>query len=575
VLLLPLIAELNRRRVFRALVGYGVVAFAILQIAEPVIHGLRWSDSVLSYVVVALASGFPIVVTIAWVFDVNAGRIERMPASGTLRGPRLALVLLGIGVLAAAPGLVWYFMRPPRRASAVPVASIAVLPFVNMSSDKENEYFSDGITEELINALSNVEGLKVASRTSVFALKGSNLDARQIGEKLNVGTLLEGSIRRERNTVRITAQLVEVHGDVHLWSQTYDRRLDGIFVLEAEIAQAIAETLRRKLLDGGARRVPTTNLEAHDLYLKGRYFGGKRNLDALHKADGQFEAAVRLDPQYALAWAGLADNALLRIDYADGAQPALLSRARTAALHAIELESGLAEAHTSLAYVANHQLDWTAAEREYRIAIGLKPDNATAHQWYAEMLSQLGRLPEARTEIRSAVQLEPTSLIIASINADIYVIEREFEKAAQEHKRALEMDPSFARSRLLLSQTYAFQGKYEEALAELDSVRQWPVADLEANRAYVLARAGRTEDARRVLRQIEIRPLSESMESRTVARVYLALGNPDLAFSLLEQSCSAPNTRLSWTVRMEPLLDPLRANARFKSLLRCMRIPER
>ena len=244
----PLIAELNRRRVIRALIGYGIAAFAVLQIIEPVMHGLHWRDEVLSYVVVGLAIGFPLVVSLAWIFDVNAGRIERTApaAQPALRGRRLALLLAGVGAISAAPGLIFYFWLlggargiSERRGPAS--SSIAVLPFVNMSGDKQNEYFSDGMTEELINALANVEGLRVASRTSVFALKGKDLDARQIGDKLGVSTLLEGSVRREGNLLRVTAQLINVSDDVHLWSKTYDREMKSMFALEDEIARSIAQ----------------------------------------------------------------------------------------------------------------------------------------------------------------------------------------------------------------------------------------------------------------------------------------------------------------------------------------------
>jgi TolB-like protein len=310
-------AELKRRRVFRALVAYGIAAFAVLQIIEPIMHGAHWPEMVLSYVVAGLAAGFPIVITLAWVFDVKAGRIERTApaAAAGLRGIRLALLLVGIGVLSAAPGLVWYFLfrsdtRIVARKDSEPAGvaegkSIAVLPFVNMSGEKENEYFSDGITEELINALSNIDRLRVASRTSVYALKSRNLDAREIGERLKVATLLEGSVRREGSALRVTAQLVRVSDDVHIWSKSYNRQLTGIFALEDEIAHSIAQMLRTKLAGGDSRplvKLSTSNLEAHDFYLQGRYFIEKRTSEALHTAAEAFQKAIENDPAYALAW---------------------------------------------------------------------------------------------------------------------------------------------------------------------------------------------------------------------------------------------------------------------------------
>src|SRR5437870_10402737 len=273
----PLLAELQRRRVFRALVGYGIAAFAVLQIVEPVTHGLHWPDAMLSYVVVALAAGFPVVVARAWIFDVKAGRIERAPAA-RLRGLPLAAVVIAIGAAAAAPGLLYFFVvRSPARTVSAP-SSIAVLPYVNMSSDKESDYFSDGITEELINALANVEGLHVVSRTSAFAFKGRNVNVRTIGEELAVATVVEGSVRREGSAVRITAQLVNAADGYHLWSQTYDRELRNVFMVEDELAHSIVQALRPRLVKTTSPlvREATASIDAHDLYLRGRHFASKR-----------------------------------------------------------------------------------------------------------------------------------------------------------------------------------------------------------------------------------------------------------------------------------------------------------
>jgi len=322
---LPLLAELQRRRVFRALVGYGIAAFAVLQIIEPVMHGLHWSETVLTYVVVALAAGFPIVVGLAWIFDVNAGRIERTPSagrSGSLRGAPLALALVGVGVLAAAPGLIWYFVvrhgdRPSTATLGAP--SIAVLPFVNLSGGQENEYFSDGVTEEIINALSNVPGVRVVARTSAFSFKGKNLDIRRIGDELNVATVLEGSVRREGNQLRVVAQLIGVADGYHLWSKTYDRELKNVFTVEDELSRAIVEQLRPRLI--GVKTLvqqATSSSEAHNLYLQGRFFWNQRTREGLAKAEGLFQQAIALDPGYALAQPRQRDLALCSLESSHG-----------------------------------------------------------------------------------------------------------------------------------------------------------------------------------------------------------------------------------------------------------------
>jgi TolB-like protein len=279
-------------------------------------HGLHWPDEVLSYVVVALAVGFPIVVSVAWIFDVSAGHIERTASAPEgLRGLRLALVLVGIGVLAAAPGIVWYFtvrgIGKPIATSATTTQttpSIAVLPFADMSPGKDQEYFSDGVAEEILNALAQVEGLQVTGRTSSFSFKGKNEDLRSIGQKLGVGAVLEGSVRKEGNRVRVTAQLVKVADGFHLWSQTYDRELTGIFAVQDEIAHDVAGALRVKLLGGvtSSRGRRTENLEAYRLYLLGKEHHQANNEVSGRLARTELEGAIALDPSYGAPWATLA-----------------------------------------------------------------------------------------------------------------------------------------------------------------------------------------------------------------------------------------------------------------------------
>src|SRR5713101_434301 len=307
---LSLWTELQRRRVFRALVGYGIAAFAVLQIIEPIMHGLHWPDAVLSYVVVALAIGFPIVVGLAWIFDVNAGRIERTAPAAGLRGARLAAVLVGVGVLAASPGLYYYLVVRGGRAAPVPSGgpSIAVLPLTNLSSDKEQEYFSDGLADELLNLLAKVPGLRVAARTSAFAFKGKNADVVEIAQKLHVATVLEGSVRRSGDQIRITTQLINATDGYHLWSETYNRKLTDVFAVQDEIATAVVSALKLKLLQAPTSKDRrTVNAEAYNQYLLGRQFFFRSNWEDYRRAMQAYRKAVELDPTYAPAWAGLAN----------------------------------------------------------------------------------------------------------------------------------------------------------------------------------------------------------------------------------------------------------------------------
>src|SRR5437868_7853383 len=304
-----LLAELKRRRVFRALAAYAIVAFAVLQVIEPVIHGLRLPDWTLSFAVVALGVGLPIVLVLAWIFDLGPGGIERTgamdgEAGSRLTGRRVALLLAAPGILAAGPLIAWHFAKArdggPSSSNEVRTpagASVAVLPFVNLSRDKDDEYFSDGITEEVINALANVEGLRVVSRTSAFAFKGRNLSVRTIGEELAVASVLEGSVRREGSAVRITAQLVNAADGYHLWSQTYDRELRNVFMVEDELARSIVQALKPRLVKTSPPlvRQATASTEAHDLYLRGRYFWNKRTKHGLMRAVESFQEAIDLD----------------------------------------------------------------------------------------------------------------------------------------------------------------------------------------------------------------------------------------------------------------------------------------
>ena len=558
-----LFGELKRRRVFRALVGYGIAAFAVLQIVEPITHGLHWPDAMLSYVVVALAAGFPVVVALAWIFDVKAGRIERAPAA-RLRGLPLAAVVIAIGAAAAAPGLLYFFVvRSPARTVSAP-ASIAVLPFVNMSSDKESDYFSDGITEELINALAHVKGLRVTSRTAVFALRGKNLGIRELGEELKVGTLLEGSVRREGNALRITAQLIGVSDGYHLWSNTYDRELKGIFAVEDEIARSIAAALQRTLV---GVKAPTTDLKAHDLYLKGRYFWNKRTGEGLRRSVVFFEDAIRHDPNYALAYCGLADALALRVEYDNGRPSEVLPKAKEAALRALQLDPGLGEAHAALGNIALFQNDWTASLAENHKALEVNPNYMMAQKWIGNTLMFTGHQEEARVAFERALQMDPTSLIASSNVGETYFFERDYPKAIEQLSKTLEMDPEFQQARIDLARAYSSQGKHTEALAQVDRLHLVAATVRELLRATVLARADRREEALGLARDLEARSAREPLDPVAFAAVWIALGDHDKALALLGRACA--NHEWMSDVKIAPEMDPVRADPRYHEVLRC------
>ena len=490
-------------------------------------------------------------------FDALAAAGEQAPAQrrGAYRWALRAAAALTLAVLAV---LGWRLRAP----SQAPGTSIAVLPFINMSSDRENEYFSDGITEELINALANVEGLRVVSRTAVFALKGRNLDIDQIGAQLKVNTLLEGSVRREGNALRVTAQLINVSDGYHLWSQTYDRELKGVFALEGEIARSIAKALRHKLARDETAPVATVSTEAHDLYLRGRYFWAKRSTEALHKAADYFEQAIDKDPQYALAWAALADATAIRAEYDQVRVSEVMPKAKEAVLRALALDPGLAEAHGTLGIIHMYDYDWANAEVKLRKAIELKPDAATLYHRYALLFIFLGRMQEARAEVERALQLEPTSLVINGIVGSLHYYERDFDGAAAAFRKTLEMDPGFQVAHSQLGWALLQQGRYAEALAELD---KGTPSYSQGWRGYALALAGRKDEARRLLAEMEASAYS-SPAAR--ALIWIGLGDKGRALALLQTACAERDWRLRYA-RTNPLYDGLRSDPRFHEVLRC------
>ena len=551
---LPLIAALKQRRVFRALAGYALAAFAVLQISEPLMHGLHWPEAALTWIVAALLLGFPVAIAVAFILDVRAG------ATG---GGRLAWTLAAALVAAAAGGLIWFRMRAA--PVAPPPASIAVLPFVNMSSDKETDYFSEGITEELINALASVEGLRVASRTAVFALRGKDLGVAQLGEQLHVGMLLEGSVRREGSAVRITAQLVAVADGYHLWSKTWDRELRGVFAVEDEIARSIAASLRRTI---AGVKAGTADVEAHDLFLKGRFFLNKRTGEGLRAATGFFEAAIARDPSYALAWAGLADSLTLRIDYDEAPAAEMLPKAERAALRALELDPSSGEAHASLGLIAYKRQDWRAALDELRKATELSADDAMAWKWMADALVQLGRLDEARSASTRALQLDPTSLVVNNHFGVLLKDLRDYDGAAAQLLKTLELDPGFEMARINLAMTRALQGRYSEALAEENRLQRFPQAGRDILRGWILARAGRRNEALALARQVEAAPRQKHAVGLAV--LWATLGDREKAFVLLKQACE--RNELGEKLNVAAIFDPLRADPRFREIVRCAKL---
>ena len=453
-----------------------------------------------------------------------------------------------------------------------PTRVIAVLPFVNASPDPENEYLSDGITDELIDALAQVDGLRVASRTSVFALKGKPQDVRAIGALLGASVVLEGTVRKAGDRLRITAQLTSTDDGRLLWSRRYDRTLRDVFDIQDELARTIVETLRATSfadLAAPRRRHYTDDLEAYGLYLKGRYEWNKRTQAGVAEGIRLFEAAIARDPRYALAYTGLADAWALHVDYrsvpvADG-----FERAREYALRAIALDDTLAEAHASLAWTRFiYDWDWAGADRHFRRALELDPRYATAHQWYAFLLASRGRLDAALVEGHTAQELDPTSVSVRRSLGWLYIYARRYEQARYHLGRALALQPDTAETLQALGLALALEGSHAEAVQALEETMALPAAGshTRATLGYALARAGRPDDARVILAELEAQRRERYVSPVAFALLHLGLGDVEAA---LDAAWQAHEARRGWVTyaRVHPVMDPLRGAPRFDALV--------
>jgi eukaryotic-like serine/threonine-protein kinase len=455
--------------------------------------------------------------------------------------------------------------------------AIAVLPFVNASADPENEYFSDGITEELITALTKVEGLHVASRTSVFALKGVREDVRALGARLDVSAVLEGSVRRAGNRLRITAQLTSVRDGRTLWSERYDRELADVFAIQDEIARTIVDTLRATLLQELGDPTPvryTANLRAYTLYLKGRYSWNRRTQSAIAEGIRYFEAAIAEDADYALAYTGLADSYALQIDYRGAPVREGLERARAEAQRALALDETLAEAHTSLAWVTFiYDWDWPVAAGHFRRALELNPRYSVARQWHSWFQTAMGHTELALAEGRQAIMLDPASVSIRRSMGWLHYYARQPEQSLEQLRRALAMNPTAEENHRLLGLAYAQVGQWEESAAafrEAIAVSDSP-ALATAGLGVVAAARGRADEARAVLAGLEEQAQSRYVSPVAFVMVHAALGQTDAAFDWLDRAFDERRGWLAY-LNVEPLLDGVRADPRFRRLQQRMRL---
>jgi len=492
--------------------------------------------------------------------------------------PRLWLTRRVTVALALVLSLLIFFAWLFRSGGRAPagIRSLAVLPLESLSGDASQNYFADGMTDELITDLAQISALRVISRTSVMAYKGARKPLPQIARELNVDAMVEGTVLRSGDQVRITAQLIEASTDKHLWSQSYEGELRDTLALQNRVAGAIADQIRISLTpqeQTALKNAKVVNPEAYESYLKGRYFWNKRTADGFKVALAYFNQAIEEDPKYAQAYSGLADTYVLLGDWEYGvmAPKEAYPKAKAAATRALELDNSLSDAHTSLASLGMFDWDWQSAGKEFRRAIELNPGYATAHQWYAWHLNLLGRQREAIAEIRKAESLDPLSLIISADTADLLFVARRYDESIQQSRKTLEMDPNFAIAHFELSQTYLQKSMYSEAIAELQRAIELSGGSttFTSNLAYAYAASERRNEAVKILNDLTSRS-NGSSDAAEIALIHAGLGEKDQAMAWLEKAFSE---RFIPSILLRPGFDPLRSDPRFQNLVHRIGLP--
>jgi adenylate cyclase len=573
-------AELKRRNLYKVAVAYAVVGWLLVQAASIILPTFEAPSWVMKAFTVFLALGFILSVFISWAFemtpegmkrtaDVSPDEVRSLPYWSK---KKFAVFIISVAIISA--GLLAYQLLRPRSPTAVIAESksIAVLPFVNMSADRNDEYLSDGVSEELITALSKITGLQVKARTSSFAFKGKNEDIQKIGELLHVSHLLEGSVAKAGNKLRITAQLIQASDGNHKWSDIYDREMQDIFAVRSEVAGKVAETLKVRLLGEEKHKIdkkPTENLEAYNLYRQGRFYADKLSEEGMTKAVPFFQQAIEKDPGFALAYAGMADNYVIAADAIIPPREAF-SKAKEAALKAIELDDALAEAHASLGLVHYHyDWDWPAAEKELKRAIELNPQSAQSYTLYTHFLAGMNRYDEAKQCGARALELDPLSVSAHWFLGWGAIYAGRSDEAIGFFSKALELDQNNPWTHWFLGRAYLLSGNSPRAIEEMETGRRFgPDDPLGLGfTGYVYAITGRRADALKILQRLDDLAHRRFISTISRAYVYVGLGDKDKAFEWLEKAYQERSDSLAW-FRFDPESKNLQSDPRFAALMR-------
>jgi len=487
------------------------------------------------------------------------------------------IVLVGAAVFIAAIAVAAYFYLS--RKSNAAIQSIAVLPFTNASGNSDVEYLSDGITESLINSLSQLPNLSVKARSTVFHYKGKDVSPQQVGSELSVQAVLNGRVVQRGEQLTLSLELVNARTGDQIWGEQYNRKTTDLAALQSEIARDVSNKLRTKLSGAEEQRVTksyTGNSEAYQLYLKGRFYWNKRTIDDFKRAIPYFQQAIDKDPNYALAYSGLADSDALLSAFGEGPPKDWMPRAKAAAMKALALDDNLAEAHTSLAQIiAYYDWDFNGAEREFGRAIELNPNYATAHHWHAENLSSLQRHDEALSEIRRAIELDPLALITNRVHGDLLLNARRYDEAIEQYRKTIEMEPNFPTTHAFLGRAYEAKEMYDQAVAEY---LKFPgpggfSPDGVAKMKDAYAKAGWNGFVQARLSDLLARSKKAYVSEFVLASWYARLGQKEEALAWLEKAYQARDNRLT-QLNVRNDLDSLRSDPRFAELVRKVGLPQ-
>jgi TolB-like protein/Tfp pilus assembly protein PilF len=571
-------AELKRRNVYKVAVAYAIVAWLLVQVATQVFPFLEIPNWVVRLVIALVVIGFPIALVIAWAFEATPEGIKRtedvdvdaLPASK--KHTWIFVVIIGAAFSVGLFFIGRYMGRNTVNTSELPAKSIAVLPFDNLSRDPDNAYFAEGVQDEILTRLAKVADLKVISRTSTQRFKSAPDNLPQIAKQLGVMHILEGSVQKANDQVRVNVQLINAMTDAHLWADTYDRKLTDIFAVESDIAKSIADTLQAKLTGSeltAIAKTPTANKEAYELYLKGRFFWNKRTGMDLRKGIEYFNAAIAKDPSYALAYAGLADSYLLLPALGAASPQDSIPQAKAAAKHALELDDTLAEAHASSGrLLSGYDFAFDQSIKEFERAIQLNPNYAMAHHWISSgPLTALARFDGAIAEGRRAVELDPLSLVNNLDLGWVYFAARRYDEAIAQLRKTIEIDSRSYLAHYNLGEAFQLKGQLADAIAEYRKAVELdddPYALALLGQAY--ARAGQRNEAQKILARLTEEAKSRYVSAYSLAVLLLALGEKDRAMDELERAFreGAGNDLIS--IKVDPILDDLRGQPRFEAL---------